>query len=458
MSYQLKVKSEEAGPWGISNAGNLLSRYVTFKIQGGASNWEIANSYIEFGGTVNMSTLLPAINYNGQLTFGYVDAVDVYRYSSGCSVFVRHAWMESSNLGKIESKRYANLINEHFASLQKSTQNIKSQDYSGGVFLQIVNNNFICRLQLSDLFELAKELPIVDLNYIGDVTVTLELEVVNDQAIFLKYEPTLLLPADGLVAANTYPMDDRANAPDDLNTLLKINGKRAQSSLHIGQVYRITWTGTLSGNVDQQTKITNITETNNGGNILLTVTIAPPLTTQDTENLTNILFLNLDLAGDQSGVDNLYINNIDLVMYKPLGLVNLPQLSFREMLVDTDILPAVETYHKQFSVEPNVELCIFMHPKENQFVNLHQNLLYYRNQINGYDTIDRDVYRSSGLYYDRIISNMSNIQALPDINTFHISEKMPLNGQYNTLNINTYYTAAVDEGSIYLFKHQQKLL
>jgi hypothetical protein len=450
MSYQLKVKSQEAGPWGVG-----ASRYVTFRIDGGKSAWEIANSYIEFQGTVTMDEVTylspgPGVAgiYTGQLTYGYIDAADSYPYYSGPSVFVKHAWMESTNLGKVESKRYANRINEHLASLQKSTFQVFSQNYSGGIKQQITDNQFVCRLQLSDLFELPKDNPLVDLGYMGDVVITLELEVVNENAVFLKYDNDTL-PVDPIAC------NDQV-APAAGVTVLTIPGRqREETGLHFNQIYRVLWDNGVDPQNDTQHKIADFTQV--GAD--LEITIFPALGNDGVENVENIEIGSLDITALTSGVDALVLNTVDLVMYKPFGDVNMPNITFREMLVDTDVFPAVTDYHKQFTVEPNVEKCILMTPKDNQFANLQQDLQLYRNQINGYDTVDRDVLKNSGLYYDRILMNMPTAKTLLFQNTrYHLSEKMPMNGLSNSLNVNMQFTNATEAGTSYLFKQQVKTL
>lgn len=441
MSYQLKVKSNEAGPWGSTE-----SRYVSFHING-SGNWELANSYIEFQGEVNMTTYVTyADGYTGVLTFGYRDATNEYDYKSGPAVFVKHCWLEGSRLGKIESKRYANLINEHLADLQKSSNVVESQNYSGGSKVQVVDNLFTVRLQLSDLLELAKDMPLVDLEYMGDCVLTLELEVANSLSQFLKYDST----------GSAVPCVDIAGAAASTTILTSTIPRREHTGLHLNQVYTIVWTGSISGVQTSQHIITDIDEVLGS----CFITISPGMVSANPgEDLEDILIQRIIMAPPDTGVDFITLNTVDLVMYKPYGMVKMDKMAFREMLVDTDNQPASANFHKQWFIEPNVEWCIFLNPNDNEFVNLHQDMERYRNQINGYDTVDRDVYKNSGLYYDRVIMNVPNLKSLDVIsNICHISERMPLNGQMNNLNLNVYYDSAPTARTAYLFKHQQKVM
>ena len=448
MSYQLKVKSQEAGPWGVGQ-----SRYVKFHIPGN-NNWEIANSYIEFQGQVDMSSVVTYANgYTGRLTWGFRDATDEYNYASGPAVLVRHAWLESEKLGKVESKRYANRINEHLKFYQRSENESLSQSYSGGTYVQVVNNEFTVRLQLSDLLELAKDMPLVDLEYMGDCVLTLELEVVNAAAQFLKYENQ---PTSAVLG------DNQPGAAAGITVIESAGITREESELHLNQVYQINWDGSVTGaGQTSQHTITNLTTASG----VLQITISPALGNA-LEDVTGISIEEIVLTPPDTGVDSLTINVCDLVMYKPYGMVKMDKLQFREMLVDTDNQPDVLDFHKQWVIEPNVESVIFMNPNDDQFVNLHQLWQTYRNQINGYDTIDRDVHRNSGLYWDRLIMSIPNVKHLSETfryagvanNRYHISERMPMNGQLNNLNLNIYYGATPGARTAYLFKHQIKEL
>ena len=440
MSYQQKIRSQESGPWSVASGKKQLRFHIP-----SSGNWEVANSYLVFKGTVDMSPIITyADGYTGRLTFGFDDGTDSYKYSSGASVFVRHCWFECESLGKVESKRYANLINEHLAHLQKSQHQIEAQDYFGGQYVQVTNNEFNCRLQLRDLLELPKDEPLLDLEYMGDCVLTLELEITNANAQFLKYEEPI----------TAVGADDQIGAVGAIEVLVFTAQTPEELGLHMGQVYQINWDGSVTGaGQTGQHIITDITY--NGGDATIEIS---PLLGNVAEDVTNIEVESVTSLGAGGDIDGVVIDEVDLVTYKPAKPVSKKGLMFREMLVDTDQQLDGLDFHKIWNVEPNVQWAIFMNPKEDQFANLESDLAYYRNQINGYDTIDRNTYLRSGLYYDRLIMNVPNLKNLRLPDRYHVSERMPLNGQMNSLNTHLAYNNLPGNRTAYLFKHQLKEL
>lgn len=440
MSYQQKIKTMEAGPWSVASG----KKFATFHIPASGS-CELANSYLEFSGTISVPICTYADGYQGQLTFGYVNATETYEYSSGPAVFVRNCWLECEKLGKVESKRYANIINEQLAHLSKSDADVRSQDYSGGLNLSVVNNAWVARLQLSDLLELAKDEPLIDLEYMGNTTLTLELETGNANMIFLKY---IALPFENVVAP-AIPVAPSAN----ITSFTLAPGTTAQSStLHLNQVYEFSYNS--GGAKTDQHVLTSIVDA--GG--VCTVTFTPAMVNANGAAISAITIQAPATFNPlASNTQTFAISEVDLVLYKPFQKIKQDKLTFREWLVDTDNQGTVQNYHKQFNLEPNVQMAKYVGVKDNQLVPIVTSIDHYRNQINGYDTVDRDIPLQSGLYFDRIIMNNPNVRKLNMIDRYDMTELIPMNGESNTLGINLYHTGALAANRTgYLFKHQLK--
>ena len=442
MSYQLKISSNEAGPWSAASGKNRIS----FTIPGVGST-TLPDGYLQFQGTV---TNTGGNNYTGELQ---LRTANEYRYSGACA-FVRHAWVESSNLGPIESKRFANLINEAILAYQVSQERQYGQDYSGYRTVWVMDNEFNIRLQLSDLLEMAKSAQVLNLGWTGDLTITLELDT-ELECFHYTNKPDVV----------TVPLVDQMGVPGGTVDRLQVNINpldKNMTGLVKNQMYLLNWNDSVSGVQSQVVTVTSVLR-NVATPTDCDVTIDPPMPTGGNPvDLTGISLDHLPAAYQINGYE---FSKIDLVLYKPIGVEGPKKLEFMEWHVESDNQPNNETYVKQWNLEPGTTSAILLTPEINPtrgLVAKDTELQYYRNTLNGLDLVDRNIEKRSALYKDRLLNNLPGCVNLsqPTLqgSKMTIVERIPVNGAMNTLQTMIKFNPAPLAKPSYLFKHVPKVI
>ena len=423
----VKISSNEGGAFTSQN------RRVSFDIPANTGQYDLSSSYIEFNCNVSQANnadnnvAVPVIDFVKE------DGATLHKQNLDNVVLVKNISMSCSNKGNIADIRRVDILRNNMKNYLQRTEGYRGKNNQ--LFVQPMDNsgnvNSIFRelrregTDISKIVQAPIQIPLSDLVGFGNVSA-------YDTEKYGRTKINAELNLDKVRVAQARPQATADIACLNLNqnrgsattsVFITVGGTTEARILrvedipvHVGQIINIRATGvgnaTAIANAGVDRTITGIvlnrapfTDADSGTvEIQFTAPLsAAPLGNGDSYNTVRFRGKDNDMTFS--------CDTADLVLTKLNNPVKVAdQLQYTEFSTEEHTAGGVQTFQRQFTVEPEAINLYVMRADEMNSANGDAGISSFRIRVNNEDLVDRDVEYRSPLYYDRISMTFINSQ------------------------------------------------